>query len=273
MACNAAILAADKARQRIFELATTIFPDEAAESLKKYRRKHPDYVPPAFDVRAAARPEGFELRGGLVFLRDAPDEPWLRVELGRLLRAAHFRQDGEMLTVESFYDPPSELPDWSKGYGNMSATYAYGTQGAEVEVDTETGEVTICHLVAVHDVGKVLNPQTLRGQMAGALAQGVGFALYEEVRSDKGRILNPTFRDYKIPTAHEMAMPIDLEFVETNDALGPFGSKGVGEPGLVPTAPAIANAIFDAIGVRIRDLPITPEKVLAALGSRPPADR
>jgi xanthine dehydrogenase molybdenum-binding subunit len=173
-----------------------------------------------------------------------------------------------MLTVEAFYDPATELPDWNKGVGNMSATYAYGTQGAEVEVDTETGEVRILRLVAVHDVGKVLNPQTIKGQTYGALAQGIGYALIEQVLMEQGRILNPGFTDYKIPTVHEMDIPIDIEFVETDDEEGPFGAKGVGEPGLVPTAPAIANAIYDAVGVRVRDLPITPEKILAALAER-----
>ena len=88
----------------------------------------------------------------------------------------------------------------------------------------------------------------------------------EEVLSEEGRILNPSFTDYKIPTVSEMSFPIELVFIETNEPTGPFGAKGVGEPGLVPTAPAIANAIADAIGVRIHDLPITPEKIVAALG-------
>ena len=135
-------------------------------------------------------------------------------------------------------------------------------------MDTETGEVKILKVAAVHDVGKVLNPLALKGQMYGALAQGVGYALYEDVVSEAGRIQNPSFTDYKIPTIGEMGFPIDLEFVETDDQTGPFGAKGVGEPGLVPTAPAISNAIYDAIGVRIRHLPITPEKVLAALQER-----
>jgi xanthine dehydrogenase molybdenum-binding subunit len=115
------------------------------------------------------------------------------------------------------------------------------------------------------DVGKILNLQTLKGQVYGGIAQGVGYALYEEVRTEDGRILNPGFTDYKLPTAAEMSFPIDLVFVETNDEFGPFGAKGVGEPGLVPTAPAIGNAVYDAVGVRIYDLPITPEKVLQAL--------
>ena len=120
-------------------------------------------------------------------------------------------------------------------------------------------------MVSAHDVGRVLNPVTLAGQCYGGLAQGLGYALYEEILTDEGRVLNPSFTDYKIPTIGELDFPVQLEFVETEDAFGPHGAKGVGEPGLVPTAPAIANAIYDAIGVRIRDLPITPQKIIAAL--------
>ena len=239
------------------------------KSLEAHRKKNPSYAPPAYDIGAACRADNFELAGGIVSLKDAPDEPWLKLEVGRLLRAIHFRgAAGQMIIEESFYEPPSELPDWSKGVGNMSASYAYGVQAFEVEVDVDTGDVRILHAVSAHDVGRVLNAQTLRGQVQGGLAQGIGYALYEEVKTKEGRVLNPSFTDYKIPTVHEMAFPVDVCFVETNDPSGPFGAKGVGEPGLVPTAPAIANAIWDAIGVRIRDLPITPEKIIAALKSK-----
>jgi len=268
MALNAGILAAERARTRLFDLAAPLFAQEVARNLERYRKQHPDHRPPEFDVRRASTPDRLDLRDGMLRLIDAPDEPWLAVELGQMLRSIHFREDGEMLTVEAFYDPPNELPDWDRGYGNISATYAYGTQGAEVEVDEESGEVRILRLVAAHDVGQVLNPQTLRGQIYGALAQGLGYAFTEEVLVQQGRMLNPSFRDYKIPTACELDFPMELVFVETGDEHGPFGAKGVGEPGMVPTAPAIANAIFDAVGVRIRDLPITPQKLLRALAAR-----
>lgn len=265
MSCNAAILAADKLRNKIFEFAEEWFPKEAEKNLKKFKEKNPGYKPPDFNFAKAAKRERFDLCDGLIFIKDAPQEPWLRLDLGKLLRAIHFRNQGQMLTTEVFYDPPNELPDFEKGFGNISSTYAFGAQGAEVEVDTETGEVKVLRMVAAHDVGKVLNPLALKGQIYGALAQGVGYALYENLQSEKGRIINPNFRDYKIPRACEMNFPIELEFIETNDSFGPFGAKGVAEPGLVPTAPAIANAIFDAVGVRIRDLPVTPEKMQAAL--------
>ncbi len=242
-----------------------MFSKEVEKNLKKFKEKNPEYTPPDFNFEKAAKRDRFDLQDGFIFIKDGPQEPWLRLDLGRFLRAIHFRNQGQMLTTEVFYDPPNELPDFEKGYGNISSTYAFGAQGAEVEVDIETGEVKIIRMVAAHDVGKILNPQTLKGQIYGALAQGVGYALYEKLESQEGRIMNPNFRDYKIPRVHEMQFPIDLEFIETNDGFGPFGAKGVAEPGLVPTAPAIANAIYDAIGVRIRDLPITPEKILTAL--------
>jgi len=266
-ALNAAHMTATKLRARIFALATEVFPEEIERNWKRFSRKNAGATRPDFDFAAAAAdPEAFELADGFLFTKEGPEEPWARVELGRFLRAVHFREGkSTMLTEEAFYDPPSDLPDWEKGKGNMSATYAFGTQGVEVEVDEDTGEVKILTMVAVHDVGKVLNPQTLEGQIYGALAQGVGYALYEEVLTEQGRILNPNFTDYKIPTIQDMAFPIELAFIETDDPYGPFGAKGVGEPGLVPTAPAIANAIQDAVGVRVHDLPITPEKILRAL--------
>jgi len=103
------------------------------------------------------------------------------------------------------------------------------------------------------------------GQIYGGVVIGIGYALSEEYKTDKGRNLNPNFLDYKILSAPDIDFPIYVECIETDDKEGPFGAKGVGEPGLVPTAPAIANAVYNAIGVRIKDLPITPEKILAAL--------
>jgi xanthine dehydrogenase molybdenum-binding subunit len=228
VACNAALLAAEKVRKKIFALAEEIFPAEVEKNLERYRRTNPDHRPPHFDVTEASKAERFELRDGFIRIRDAPRESWLQVELGRLLRSIHFRgKEGRMITAEAFYEPDSELPDWSKGKGNLSAAYAYGTQGAEVEVDEETGDVRILRMVAAHDVGKVLNPQTLAGQIYGALAQGVGYALYEEVRTQDGRILNPSFTDYKIPTARDMDFPIDVVFVETAEA-GRWTIRGQG---------------------------------------------
>lgn len=160
---------------------------------------------------------------------------------------------------------PSGFPgDREKGQGTVYPTFVYATQMAEVEVDTETGEVDIIRIVAAHDCGKVINPLLVDGQIAGGIAQGIGMALSEEVLLKEGRTLNPSLADYFLPTA--MDVP-DIEFirVETSEETGPYGAKCVGEPALVPTAPAILNAIYDAVGVRITSLPATPEKVLEAI--------
>jgi xanthine dehydrogenase molybdenum-binding subunit len=191
------------------------------------------------------------------------DEPETKLEIGKLLRKAHFNHAGQMLMAEYFYDPANE--NMGKDFrGNMSMTYAFGTHGVRVQVDEETGKVRILNYVAAHDVGRAINPMLLEGQVYGGVMMGVGYALSEQVILEKGETMNPNFRDYKILTAKDV-IPVDAPVLETHDPDGPFGAKGIGEPGCVPTAPAIANAIYDAVGVRITDLPITPERVLAAI--------
>jgi CO/xanthine dehydrogenase Mo-binding subunit len=191
------------------------------------------------------------------------DDSEKRIEIGKLLRKAHFSHGGQMLMAEYFYDPSNE--NMGKDFkGNMSMTYTFGHHGVRVRVDEETGKVKILKYVAAHDVGKAINPLLLEGQVYGGVMMGIGYALSEQVILEKGENMNPNFRDYKILTAKDVCH-IEAPVLETYDADGPYGAKGIGEPGCVPTAPAIANAIYDAVGVRIKDLPITPEKVLAAI--------
>ncbi len=191
------------------------------------------------------------------------DDPEKKLEIGKLLRKSHFSHGGQMLMAEYFYDPANE--NMGKDFrGNMSMTYTFGAHGVRVKVDEETGKVKILQYVAAHDVGKAINPLLLEGQVYGGVMMGVGYALSEQIICEKGQHMNPNFRDYKILTAKDV-VPIEAPVLETYDENGPFGAKGIGEPGCVPTAPAIANAIYDAVGVRIKDLPITPERVLAAI--------
>jgi len=131
-------------------------------------------------------------------------------------------------------------------------------------VDKETGQVKVLKYIAAHDVGKAINPMLLEGQIYGGGLMGLGYALSERMIFRDGRLMNANFLDYKMLTAKDVP-PVEAVIVETDEKDGPFGAKGIGEPGLVPTAPAIANAIYDAVGVRIKDLPITPEKILKAL--------
>jgi xanthine dehydrogenase molybdenum-binding subunit len=138
----------------------------------------------------------------------------------------------------------------------------------EVEVDTETGDVKILRVVYAHDIGKVINPAGAEGQVEGGFQQGMGYALMENLKFDStsGACLTGDFLEYKMPTAMEMPQEIKSVFIESNEPSGPFGAKSLAEPCVIVPAPAIANAIYNAVGVRIRELPITPEKILAALG-------
>jgi len=138
----------------------------------------------------------------------------------------------------------------------------------EVEVDTETGEVKVLDVVFAHDIGKVINPSAAEGQVEGGFQQGMGYALMENILFDEdtGACLTADFLDYKIPTAVEMPPRIESIFIESDEPTGPFGAKSLSEPCCSVPAPAIANAIYNAVGVRIRELPITPEKILAGLG-------
>jgi CO/xanthine dehydrogenase Mo-binding subunit len=141
----------------------------------------------------------------------------------------------------------------------------FNAQIAHVAVDPDTGEVEVLDLVAIQDVGRALNPALVEEQVHGGVGQGIGWALHEAMRwSENGQPLNPSFLDYDLPKASQLP-PIAVELVEVPSPIGPFGAKGVGEPPVVPTAAAIANAIADAIGVHLSELPITPERVLAAL--------
>jgi len=204
--------------------------------------------------------EDLDIRDRIIFSRKDPEK---KSPLNKVLRAVHYTTGGNMVMAEHFYDPANENLD-KEFKGNLSVTYAYGTHGAELEVDKETGQIKILKYIAAHDVGKAINPMLLEGQVYGGATMGIGYALTENLILQNGKVMNPNFLDYKMLTAKDVPN-IEPIVIETNDQFGPFGAKGVGEPGLVPTAPAIANAIYDATGVRIKELPITPEKILAAL--------
>jgi len=185
------------------------------------------------------------------------------IKIDKVVRAIHFKEPSELCIESYYYEPDSEFQD--KGFkGNVSSTYAFASQAIEVEVDTYTGNVRVLDIHVAQDVGRVLNPLGLAGQIEGGVVMGMGYALTEELLVEKGRVLNPSFHDYKLPLAGDIP---DIHFypIETYDPKGPYGAKGVGEAPLIPTAPAIANAVSDAIGIKIDDLPITPEKVLKAL--------
>jgi CO/xanthine dehydrogenase Mo-binding subunit len=160
------------------------------------------------------------------------------------------------------FDQGTTAVDVRTGVGQMSPTYCFSAQAVEVEVDPETGVVKVLEIVSAHDSGKIINPIMAEGQIEGGLAQGIGYALTEGlVYDEKGNALNASFTDYKIFRAQDMPK-ISPVFVSTKDDKGPLGAKSLGEAVMVPTAAAIANAIEDATGVRIKELPMTPEKII-----------
>jgi len=162
------------------------------------------------------------------------------------------------------YNPPTVEMDPETGQGKPFSTYVYATQIADVEVDDETGEVEVLRIVATHDCGTPINPMLVEGQIQGGISMGVGFALQEEILFKDGKQVNPNLTNYIMPTSLDMP-ELEVEMVDNYDPTGPFGAKGAGEPTAVPTAAAIMNAIYDAVGIRITSLPATSEKVLSAI--------
>lgn len=150
------------------------------------------------------------------------------------------------------------------GSGKPWQAYVFGGQVAEVEVDTATGEVQLLGIWACHDVGRAINPKGVEGQVEGGVVQAVGQALMENFELDNGKTSSGNLAKYILPTSLDVPK-VKTKIVEDPDPLSPLGAKGIGEPAMVPTAPAIMNAIYDAVGVRIKSLPATPEKILSAL--------
>jgi CO/xanthine dehydrogenase Mo-binding subunit len=224
---NAARLAGEDLRRRLVELAG---------------------LPAADAARATLRTDGSTLvvvLGG----REA------RVDL----RALPFDANGDVAVGRGRFDPPT-VPLDADGQGVPYATYGFAAQFAEVEVDVELGTTKVLSVHAAHDVGRAVNPTQVEGQVHGGIAQGLGLALMEEYVS--GRTDN--LHDYLIPTVGDVP-PIVVHLVEDPEPLGPWGAKGVGEPALVATAPAILNAIRHATGVRATRVPVTPDRLRAAL--------
>jgi CO/xanthine dehydrogenase Mo-binding subunit len=150
------------------------------------------------------------------------------------------------------------------GSGRPWQAYVFGCQVAEVEVDTVTGEVQVLGVWAAHDVGRAVNPKGVEGQIEGAVVQALGQALMEDYKLDNGHTTTPGFAKYILPTALDVPQ-VNSVIIEDPDPIGPLGVKGIGEPAMVPTIPAVMNAIYDAVGVRITSLPATPEKILEGL--------
>ena len=172
------------------------------------------------------------------------------------------------LTAEGWHISPPTSFDEKTGMGDAYVTYAWSTNLARVKVDRDTGEVAVLKIWSAHDIGKAINPALAEGQIEGGVLQGMGYALMEDMQADStGAIINSELSTYIIPTADDQPEIVPL-IIEDPYPDGPFGAKGFGEQPLMGVAPAVANAVYDAVGVRIKELPLTPEKIWLALRKR-----
>lgn len=213
-----------------------------------------------------AKLEDVTIKNGMVFSKSEPEKT-LSI---RQVLTNNFGSSGTVLG-RGYYIP--QVPEGTGAYFSLNMVFwLLGAHGVEVEVDRETGHVRILKLYAAHDAGKVINPAACEEQIRGGATLGIGFALYENLVFKDGLILNPSLINYKIPSALEIP-EIEPILVECAHPEGPYGAKGIGETTNVPAPPAIANAIFNAVGVRIKDLPITPDKMLDALKRKEAEER
>ncbi len=240
---NAIIKACQDAKRELFELAAKEL--EAAE-------------------------EDLETADSKVFVKGSPDRNiHIRDLFIPMVIGGYTLKEGAEILGKATYYLPGVMPDPETGASERPASfYMFVAQAAEVEVDIQTGKIRVIKIVTANDCGKAINPIMVEGQQeGGVLSMGIGSTLLEEVITDNGVMLNPQFADYKIPTTLDCPDLDDYKsaIIETAHRDGPWGAKGIGEATLVASAPAIANAIYDAIGIRFHDIPITPEKVLRAL--------
>lgn len=208
----------------------------------------------------SCKPDELDIRNNKVFNCNNEN---VSMPFAELAYMAHL--NGKRFLGFSWYDNTTADVDHDTNQGDAYACYIFATQMADVEVDTDTGEVTVLKVVAAHDVGRALNPMMVEQQIEGAILQGMGYAMMEEVILKDGRTLTPNFSKYLLPTFMD-APEIETILVEDEAEKGPYGAKGVGEGAIIPTAAAIVNAVYNAVGVRITELPVTPEKILKGLG-------
>ena len=201
-------------------------------------------------IKLDVKPEALEIENGVIYVKDNPDRATNIREIAAMMGAGLTPVVGRGVVT---------CPNWP------ARARSFGAVFAEVEVDTETGEVRVLKCVAAHDVGRAINPAIVQGQIIGGVVMGLSWALSEELRFDnQGRPLNLSLTDYKIFTSADCPEIIAI-IVESDDPLGPYGAKGFGEAPIVAVPGCIANAIYNAIGLRFKELPITPEKVVKAL--------
>jgi CO/xanthine dehydrogenase Mo-binding subunit len=211
-----------------------------------------------------------ETGDGRVFVREAPERglDYKQIVMGYMFPNGN-SIGGPVIGRGSYVAEGLTNLDLETGQGLPALNWTYGAHAVDIEVDTATGEIDILRIVSAFDVGMVINEDLCRGQVVGGGVQGVGTAMIEQYIYDvQGRLLNPSFTDYKIPTVRDIPHEMVQIFIETPHDKGPFGARGVAEHPMISVPPAIANAIYEATGVRMTDLPLSPEKVFLALKNK-----
>ena len=173
-------------------------------------------------------------------------------------------REGKPLSYDGSFTAGTTKMEDETGQGAPYWPYTFSVYGVEVEVDTETGLVEVTKAICAQDVGRAINPKLVEGQIDGGFAMGLGYALHEDLNLNKGEIRHNRFSNYIIPTAMDMP-DIEKILVEDPEITAPYGAKGVGEPVMVAATPAILNAIYNAVGVRMTEIPVTPDKLLKAI--------
>jgi CO/xanthine dehydrogenase Mo-binding subunit len=235
--------------------------DDAVKKLIKYASQMMECA----EVDLELRP------GGFIGLKGVPEKV---LPFAAISGFAHWAAGGPVIGSHALhYDGPVLDPTKAiiKHFPFRFGAWTFGVHAVAIEIDEATGRITPLEVWAAHDLGRAINPMAVEGQIEGGVVQGLGYALFEEMVWDGGKVANPSFMDYKIPGTMDTPAAIHSILVENPDGSGPFGAKGIGEPPIVGPAPAIANAFFHATGVRLRRLPMTPERVLAALKEGPRA--
>ncbi len=205
-------------------------------------------------------PGSIEAFAGEVWVEGSPSKRMSMAHAAHVLK----KEAGVVIVGSGLFTSHHGGLDPETGEATPWQSYVFGAQIAEVEVDDDTGEVQVLGVWAAHDVGRVINPQQVEGQIEGAVVMGVGHALMEEYTQVDGQTTTPGFAKYILPTALDSPQVTSV-LIDEPDPKTPLGVKGIGEPALTPTAPAIINAIYDAVGVRMTRMPATPERVLEAL--------
>jgi CO/xanthine dehydrogenase Mo-binding subunit len=191
-----------------------------------------------------------------------------RVSIPELLHG-HFGARGTTLTTEAEFTTTWTPYDHETGQSERVTEHWFaGAVAVQLTVDTATGRVHVEHLAAAGDVGRAINPKLVEQQLTGAAIMGLGHALFDRMVFDEGQIVNGTLLDYQLPSVLDVPDKITPIIVENPHRTGPYGAKGVGETTIIPLAPAVANAVRDAIGIRFPQLPLTPERILTALAER-----